>query len=510
MGPIPRMTPAAGIKAIDELSKHSLSWYKEEEYKENDFDKVLKRINDFEHNINVLNEEVRMVKHQYKTPNDERDSLLEEIVSSFIKEAYWRQKKSESFVWRNKRNYDRTLKNQASAIKTIEKNLSRIAESIHGRGVVVLNKVPPKENDPGGFTIPCVIGQSGITKALPDLGASINLMPYSMFLRLNLGALKPTRICIELANKTTQFPKGIAENVVVKIDKFVFPIDFVILDMEEDHKIPIILGRPFLATTHAMIDVFNKKISFKVGDEIITFDLEKSMRFAPSDEDTCHSADIIDLFVVNSIKEILPQNHDSLIEPILNHLPEDFNNPALFAANSIDEEIPTPKLKELPSHLEYAFLDNNRELPVIVSSLLSDQEKWLLLELLDAGLIYAISDSPWVSLIHVVPKKGGTTMITNKDNELIPTQTVTGWRVCIDYRKLKDATRKYHFPLPFIDQILERLSEKEYYCFLDGFSGYFQIPLAPEDQEKTTFTCPYGTFAYRRMPFGLCNAPATF
>ncbi|GKB37875.1 DNA-directed DNA polymerase [Tanacetum coccineum] len=93
----------------------------------------------------------------------------------------------------------------------------------------------------------------------------------------------------------------------------------------------------------------------------------------------------------------------------------------------------------------------------------------------------------------VVPKKGGTTMITNKDNELIPTRTVTGWRVCIDYRKLKDATRKYHFPLPFIDQMLERLSEKEYYCFLDGFSGYFQIPLAPEDQEKTTFTCPYGT-----------------
>ncbi|GKB00683.1 hypothetical protein Tco_0828676 [Tanacetum coccineum] len=146
---------------------------------------------------------------------------------------------------------------------------------------VILNKVPPKEKDPGGFTIPCITGQSGITKALADLGASISLMPYSMFLRLNLGDLKPTRMCIELANKTTQFPKWIAENVVVKIDKFVFPVDFVILDMEEDHRIPIILGRPFLATAHAMIDVFNKKISFEVGDEIITSDLEKSIRFPP-------------------------------------------------------------------------------------------------------------------------------------------------------------------------------------------------------------------------------------
>ncbi|GKF28862.1 hypothetical protein Tco_0095204, partial [Tanacetum coccineum] len=134
-----------------------------------------------------------------------------------------------------------------------------------------------------------------------------------------------------------------------------------ILDMEEDHRIPIILGRLFLVTAHAMINVFNKKISFKVGDEIITFDLEKSMRFPPSDEDTCHSANITDLSVVDSIKEILPQNHDNSIEPIFDHLPEDCNNPALFAANSIDEEIPTPKLKKLPSHLEYAFLNNNRE-----------------------------------------------------------------------------------------------------------------------------------------------------
>ncbi|GJZ78093.1 hypothetical protein Tco_0642765 [Tanacetum coccineum] len=114
------------------------------------------------------------------------------------------------------------------------------------------------------------------------------------------------------------------------------------------------------------------------------------------------------------------------------------------------------------------------------------------IKLLDAGLIYPIFDSPWVSPVHCVPKKGGITVVKNEENELIPTRLVTGWRVCIDYRKLNDATRKDHFPLPFMDQMLERLAGNEYYCFLDGFSGYFQIPIDPLDQEKTTFTCLLG------------------
>nr|GFB02132.1 reverse transcriptase domain-containing protein [Tanacetum cinerariifolium] len=112
-------------------------------------------------------------------------------------------------------------------------------------------------------------------------------------------------------------------------------------------------------------------------------------------------------------------------------------------------------------------------------------------KLLDAGLIYPISDSPWVSPIHCVPKKGGMTVIKKDENELIPTRLVTGWRVCIDYRKLNEATRKYHFPLPFMDQMLERLAGNDYYCFLDRFSGYFQIPIDPKDQEKITFTSLY-------------------
>ncbi|GJT22166.1 reverse transcriptase domain-containing protein [Tanacetum coccineum] len=133
-----------------------------------------------------------------------------------------------------------------------------------------------------------------------------------------------------------------------------------------------------------------------------------------------------------------------------------------------------------------------------------------IVKLLDTGIIYPIADSPWVSHIHCVPKKGGFIVVTNENDKLVPTRTITGWRLCINYRKLNEGTAKYQFPLPFIDQMLERLAGNKYFCFLDGFSSYFQIPIDPNDQEKTTFTCPFGTYAYRRMPFGLCNAPATF
>ncbi|GKC63588.1 hypothetical protein Tco_1096186 [Tanacetum coccineum] len=235
--------------------------------------------------------------------------------------------------------------------------------------------------------------------------------------------------------------------------------------------------------------------------------------------------------------------------------------------SSIDEP-PEVELKDLPPHIEYAFLEGDNKFPVIIAKDLSVEEKAALIKvlkshkraiawklsdikginpefcthkilmeedykpavqhqrrvnpkihdvikkevekLLDARLIYPISDSPWVSPVHCVPKKGGFTVVENDENEFIPTRLVTGWRVCINYRKLIEATRKDHFPLPFMDQMLERLAGNEYYCFLDGFLGYFQVPIYPHEQEKTTFTYPYGMFAYRRMPFGLCNAPGTF
>ena len=141
---------------------------------------------------------------------------------------------------------------------------------------------------------------------------------------------------------------------------------------------------------------------------------------------------------------------------------------------------------------------------------MKDVVKTEVLKLLDVGIIYPISDSKWVSPTQVVPKKSGITVIKNEKGELLTSRVPSSWRMCIDYRKLNDATRKDHFPLPFLDQILERVAGHPYYCFLDRYSGYYQIPIALEDQDKTTFTCPFGTFAFRRMPFGLCNAPATF
>ena len=106
--------------------------------------------------------------------------------------------------------------------------------------------------------------------------------------------------------------------------------------------------------------------------------------------------------------------------------------------------------------------------------------------------------------------KGGITVVPNDKNELIPQRIVNVYRMLVDFRKLNKATRKDHYPLPFIDQMLERLSKHTHICFLHGYSGFSQIPVSKQDQEKTTFTCPFGTFAYRSMSFGLCNAPATF
>ncbi|GJR31776.1 reverse transcriptase domain-containing protein [Tanacetum coccineum] len=226
------------------------------------------------------------------------------------------------------------------------------------------------------------------------------------------------------------------------------------------------------------------------------------------------------------LKKLLNDDPSSPLRPKELHVEE-----LKIVKSSIDDP-PELELKDLPSHLDYALLDGTDKLPVIIAKNLKEDEKddsklaiqhqrrvnpkihevikKEVIKLLDARLIYPISDSPWVSPVHCVPKKGEVTVIENEDNELIPTRLVIGWHVCIDYRKLNDATYKDHFPLPFMDQMLERLMGNEYYCFLDGFSGYFQIPIDPQDKEKTTFTFPYGTFAYRRMPFGLCNAPGTF
>ncbi|GJV20383.1 reverse transcriptase domain-containing protein [Tanacetum coccineum] len=468
--------------------------------------------------------------------------------------------------------------------------------------------------------------------ALADLGASINLMPLSIWKKLSLTELTPTRMILELVDRSTTSPSGIAKDVFVKVGKFYFPADFVVVDYVVDPRVPLILGRPFLRMTRALIDVYGEELTLRVDDEAITFKVGQTSRYSYNNAKLVNRIDVIDVsceeyaqevfglsdssksgnptlsldpilfstslsltpfeggdFILEEIEACLtndsippgiddadfdPEGDLLLLEKLLNDdpssplPPKELHFEEIKTIKSSIDDPPELELKDLPSHLEYAFLEGTDKLPVIISKELKDEEKAALLKvlkshkraiawkisdikgidpsfcthkilmeddfkpaiqhqrrvnpkihevikkevikLLDAGLIYPISDSPWVSPVHCVPKKGGMTVVENEDNELIPTRLVTGWRVCIDYRKLNDATRKDHFPLPFMDQMLERLAGNEYYCFLDGFSGYFQIPIDPQDQEKTTFTCPYGTFAYRRMPFGLCNAPGTF
>nr|GEV08129.1 reverse transcriptase domain-containing protein [Tanacetum cinerariifolium] len=540
---------------------------------------------------------------------------------------------------------------------------------------MLLKKLPENLRDPGKFLIPCDFPGMEVCHALADLGASINLMPLSIWKKLSLPELTPTRMTLELADRSITRPKGVAEDVFFKVGKFHFPTDFVVVDFEADPRVPLILGRSFLRTGRALIDVYGEEITLRVNDKSITFNLNQTMRYSSTYDDTSvNRVDVIDIaceefvqdvldfqynpksssptlvsddlisendtckvpivksslptltpfrksdFFLEEIKDFL--NDDSIpiviensmydpkgdilfLEKLLNDDPfqlppmdlklcrkyiipdplasgaqtcveklntfeakyetfitlndypqrllrvtlrtatyllksdsypvvvdvhdvsvkviDDF---AHFESVDVDvvaeeskeksfvEEPPELELKELLSHLEYAFLEDSNKLSVIIAkNLIVDEKEALInvlksqklaiswkisdikgidlrfcthkilmkddykpavhsqrrvnlkihdiikkevIKLLDASMIYPIYDSPLVSPIHCVPKKGGMTVVANENNELIPTRLVTGWRVCIDYRKLNDATRKDRFTLPFMDQMLER------------------------------------------------------
>ncbi|GJR74061.1 reverse transcriptase domain-containing protein, partial [Tanacetum coccineum] len=475
----------------------------------------------------------------------------------------------------------------ASTFKALIENKEKLSEMARTPlnehcSAVILNKLPKKLGDPGKFLITCNFPGMDECLALADLGASINLMPLSMWKKLSLPELTSTFV-----------------------------------DFDADPRVPLILRRSFLKTGRALIDVYEGELTLHVGKEAVTFNLDQTSRYSSNyDDNSVSRINVIEMDCEEYSQEVLgfsdviaSGNHTPYYDPIVftssptltpfgdsdflfeevdvflaleddptspevddsyydpegdilllesflnddpslppptqgNYLPKIQKELKVFEAkidkSSIDKP-PEVELKDLPPHLEYEFLEGNNKLPVIIAKDLSIKEKVALInvlkshkraiawklsdikginpefcthkilmeedykpavqhqrrvnpkihdvikkeveKLLDAGLIYPISDSPWVSPVHCVPKKGGFTAVENDENELIPNRLVTGWR---------------------------RLAGNEYYCFLDGFSGYFQIPIYPHDQEKTTFTCPYGTFAYRRMPFGLCNAPGTF
>ncbi|GJY39273.1 reverse transcriptase domain-containing protein [Tanacetum coccineum] len=476
----------------------------------------------------------------------------------------------------------------------------------------ILKKVLEKLRDPGRFLIPCDFSEMDECLALADLGASINLMPLSIWKVLNLGELTETKMILELADRTISTPTDIAKDVFVKVGTFFFPADFVVVECVADPRVPLILGRPFLRTAHALIDVHGEQITLRHDDQSVTFKFGDTRTFSYKIVESVNRVDVINMACEEYSQEVLgfsdviaSGNPTPYYDPIVSTssptltpfgdsdfllleeadaflaLEDDPTSPEvdhsyydsegdillLEAILNSDPSSPPPNqgnyLPEIRKELKICEAKNDKSsideppeekvalIKVLKSrkqaiawklsdikginpefcthkilteedyKLMVQHQRWVnpkihdvikkeVEKLLDAGLIYLILDSTWVSPVHYVPKKCGITVVENDENELIPTRLVTGWRVCIDYRKLNEATRKDHFPLPFMDQMLERLAGNEYYCFLDGFSGYFQIPIDPRDQEKTTFTCPYGTFAYRRMPFGLCNAPGTF
>nr|GEU51161.1 DNA-directed DNA polymerase [Tanacetum cinerariifolium] len=445
----------------------------------------------------------------------------------------------------------------ASKIKSLLTNKDKLFELAkvplnENCSAMLIKKLPEKLGDPSKFLIPCNFPRIDVCHAFADLGASISLMPLSIWKKLSLPELTPTRMTLKLADRSITRPKGVAEDVFVKVGNFYFPIDFVVVDFKADPRRPIVnfVRNQFVKSSSLTLtpfresDFFLEEIEDFLNDESIPIGIENS--FYDQEWDILY------------LEKFL--NDDPFQLP-----PMDLKQAEETKPKSSIEEPPELELKELRSHLEYTFLEETNKLPVIIAKDLKDVEKEALLEvlksykraiawkisdikgidlrfythkilmkevykpavqsqrrvntkihdvikkevikLLDAKMIYSISDSPWVSPIHCVPKKGGMIVVSNETNELIPTRLVTGWRVCIGYRKLNDATRKDHFPFPFMDQMLERLARNEFYCFLDGFSRYFQIPIDPQDQEKTTFTCPYATFAYCRMLFGLCNAP---
>ena len=441
---------------------------------------------------------------------------------------------------------------------------------------IIEYKTPVKYKDPECPTIFINIGGTCVEKALLDLGASVNLPPFSMYEQLGLGELKPTTVTLSLADRSIKIPKGTFEDVLIQVDKFCYPVDFVGLDTElvavGANHVPIILGRPFLATSNAIINFQNVVMQLTFGNmtlELNIFHLSKKHMHQQEDdsEEVCAIDAILkeqenELLVQDVLtRELVDSNEDQqeLQKVSLLHGQWRRKVEVLPLLTGSEEHGPQQLyLKPLPIELKYAFLGGKMHCPIVISSLLSNPREVSLLQILhrnkkaisptvcthhiyleeeskvvrqpqrrlsphmqevvlvevlkflQAGIIYPISDSSWVSPTQVVPKKSGVTTVLNEKGEDMPTRLTTGWRVCIDYRRMNEVTRNDHFPLPFMDQLQERVSGHPFYYFLDGYSGYFQIKITTDDQEKTTFTYLFGTYAYRRMPFGLCNAQATF
>nr|GEW43924.1 reverse transcriptase domain-containing protein [Tanacetum cinerariifolium] len=378
---------------------------------------------------------------------------------------------------------------------------------------------------------PVVPTESLILNSEPVISPIIELVASPN--KLSLPDLSPTCMTLELADRSISHPVGVAEDVFIKVGTFHFLDDFVVVDFDADPRVPLIIGRSFLKTGRALIDVFEGELTLCVGKKAITFNLDQTSRYSANYNDMkANRIDVIDMdcveysqkflvfpidFILEEVDVFLALEDDPtslevdqsyvdtegdilLLEAFLNDDPslpppnqENYVPEVLKELKICDDKLPVIIAKDLSVEEKTALITvlkshkraiawklsdiNGIDLEFCTHKILMEEDfepavqhhrrvnpkiydviKQEVLKLLDAGLIYPIYDSPWVSPIHCVPKKGGFTVVENEENELIPTRLVTGWHVCIDYRKLNEATRKDHFPLPFMDQILERLA----------------------------------------------------
>ncbi|GKV49749.1 hypothetical protein SLEP1_g56483 [Rubroshorea leprosula] len=294
---------------------------------------------------------------------------------------------------------------------------------------ILQNKLSPKLKDPGSFSIPCIIGNVNFDKVLCDFGANINLMPFHVFRKLGLGEPSPTTVSLQLADRSIKYQRGVVDDVLVKVDKFIFPIDFIVLDMEEDFEMPLILGRPFLATGRALIDVQQGKLSLRIHDDEIVFNVFDVMKNCDHDGSAVLRIDVVASVIVENF------NASRLDDPIDNCIVNDLDVKANSADNNIleaaailgekchrqpqkggnflpldasstvtvkpsKEEPPTLELKPLPSQLKYVYLGDSNTLPVIIFASLTEIEEEKLLRVLrehKGAIGWSIADIKGVS-----------------------------------------------------------------------------------------------------------------
>ncbi|KAL9371998.1 hypothetical protein Peur_034242 [Populus x canadensis] len=497
----------------------------------------------------IVEEESRQSEEEIKTQvtNESLRKPKHDLMNSEIYELFKQVKVNIPLLDAIKQvpSYAKFLKDLCTVKRRL--NVKERAFLTEHASAIIQFKTPPKYKDPGCPTISCIIGNHKIDQALLDLGASVNLIPYTVYEQLGLGGIKPTRITLQLADRSIKIPRGIVEDVLVQVDKFYFPVDFVVLDTApiqgSNAPIPVILGRPFLATSNALINCRNGVMKLSFGNMTVEMNIFNVSKQIGEHEDI-REVDLIQTvcqehFEREWIKDPLERTliHDERfyslecvdeevreLETYLDPMPlmsigqwtpsfEPLISPQVKAEASLVQPY-KPERKPLPSDLKYAFLGEDESYPIVISSKLSiEQEQELLrvvrkhkkaigwtitdlkgispllcthriyleeeaktvrqmqrrlnpnmkevvrcevLKLLDAGIIYPIANSKWVSPTQVVPKKSGVTVVKNENNELVPTRIQTGWRMCIDYLY----GDSYELCLMHLEKVLERCEER--------------------------------------------------